>query len=190
MEEPKNKPILIGIAFLLPLVFVAIAFFSSYIPSISLSTDFNFVYATCSERASPNYYNCNNFLNARYNVENGIVQELPIPPEHDSDNDDIPDIDENYRIRLFVHDTELDESREVTLEEAQQLNIRDLITSPDNVALEWEYSRRNGLFFFRGSSDYGYYLTKGNARKRMNLINDGGRYYYRNDFEFLGWIVE
>ena len=129
MEEPQNKSILIGIAFLLPLMFIAVVFISSYVPSIRLSTDYNFVYATCSQGASPYYYNCSNYLHARYGVENGIIQELPIPPELDSDNDDIPDIDENYRTRLFIHDTDLDESREITLEEAQQLNLRDLITS-------------------------------------------------------------
>ena len=191
MEEPRNKPILIGVAFLLPLMFIVVVFLSSYVPSIRLSTDYNFVYATCSEGIRPYYYNCGNYLNARYGVENGTLQELPIPPELDSDNDDIPDINENYRTRLFIHDTELDESREITLDEVQQLNLRNLITSPDGVAVEWEASGRNGFFlFYSSSSNYGYYLTKGNAHKRLNLINDSERSYYRDDFEFLGWIVE
>ena len=191
MEEPRNKPILIGVAFLLPLMFIVIVFLSSYVPSIRLSTDYNFVYATCSEGIRPYYYNCSNYLNAKYAVENGTLQELPIPPELDSDNDDIPDINENYRTRLFIHNTELDESREITLDEARQLNLRDLITSPDGVAVEWESSRRNGFFlFYNGSSNNGYYLTKGNAHKRLSLINDSDRSYYRDDFEFIGWIIE
>lgn len=191
MEEQKNKPILVGVAFLLPLLFVAIVFFSAYIPSVTLSTDFNFVYATCNEGNNTYSYNCSNYLNNLYSVENGRLMELPVSAELDSDRDDIPDIDENYRTRLFIHDTELDESREVTLEEAQTLNLRDLITSPDGVAVEWEYSRGNGYFlFYSSSSNYGYYLTKGNARKQLNLISDADRYYYRDDFMFLGWVME
>ncbi|NKB32380.1 MAG: hypothetical protein GKR91_04710 [Pseudomonadales bacterium] len=190
-EEKAGKPILVGVAFLLPLLFVGVVFLSSYIPSARLSTDYDFLYSTCSEGTSPYYYNCGNYLNNLYEVQNQTLIELPISADLDSDGDDIADVDENYRTRLFFHDTETNTSREITLEEAQQYNLRELITSPDGVAVEWEYSRSRGYFiFYSTSSNAGYYLTKGDARKRLDLISDTERYYYRDDLHFLGWVIE
>ena len=189
-QAPGNKPILVGIAFLLPLLFVGVVFVTSYIPSATLSTDYDFIYATCSEGNTPYSYNCSNYLNNLYGVEDGTLVERPVSAVLDSDRDEIPDIDENYRTRLFYHDTELNQSREITLDEARAFRLRDLITSPDGVAVEWEYSRSRGYFIFYGSSSsYGYYLTRGNARKRLDLIHDGERYYYRDDFQFIGWVL-
>lgn len=190
-EEKTGKPILVGIAFLLPLLFVGVVFLSSYIPSARLSTDFDFVYATCNDGTTPYVYNCGNYLNNLYEVQNQTLMELPVSATLDSDRDDIPDIEENYRTRLFFHDNETNTSREITFEEAQQYELRDLITSPDGIAVEWEYSRGNGFFiFYSTSSSAGYYLTKGNARKRLDLISDNERYYYRDDFHFIGWVIE
>jgi hypothetical protein len=189
-EEKAAKPILIFVAFLLPLLFIGVVFISSYIPSARLSTDYNFVYTTCSDGTSPYGYNCGNYLNSLYEVQNQSLIELPISSSQDSDGDDVLDVDENYQTRLFIHDTDANTSREITFEEAQALSLRSLITSPDGVAVEWEFSRGNGFFiFYNTSSSSGYYLTKGNARKSLDLINDTERYYYRNDFRFLGWVV-
>lgn len=189
--EATGKPILIGIAFLLPLLFIGIVFLTSYIPSMRLSTEYDFVYATCSEGNNVYTHYCGNYLNSLYEIQGQTVAELAVPADLDSDGDDTPDIEENYRTRLFLHDTESNVSQEITFEEAQALQLRDLITSPDGVAVEWNNSRSRGFFIFYGSSSSGgYFLTKGNAQKRLELISDTGRYYYRNDFKFLGWVVE
>jgi len=63
-----------------------------------------------------------------------------VPPDLDSDRDTIPEVDKNYRTRLFFHDTGANESREIALEEAQNYGLSEFSTSPDNVAVEWEAS--------------------------------------------------
>ena len=34
-----------------------------------------------------------------------------------------------------------------------------------------------------------YYIVKGKGKDRLNLINDTDRYYYRNNFQFIGWVL-
>ena len=71
-----------------------------------------------------------------------------IDPTLDSDNDKIPDINENYTARIFLHDTEKNESKEITLEDAQKLTLNSLLTSPEGVTVSSNYSYRGGDFFF------------------------------------------
>ncbi len=190
MEEKQKRAILLAVAFLLPLLFIMTVFITSYVPSVSLSTNYNFVYATCSEGSSPYSYYCSNFLHNRYQVENGQIVEQEIPEDLDSDGDGVLDVNENYRTRLFLHDTELNESEEISLVEAQRLRLDERITSPDGVAVEWEFTSGGSFFpFVRYSSNYGYFLTRGSAKQPLNLINATERTYYRDDFLFLGWVV-
>lgn len=190
MEEKQKRAILLAVAFLLPLLFIMTVFITSYVPSVSLSTNYNFVYATCSEGSSPYSYYCSNFLHNRYQVENGQIVEQEIPEDLDSDGDGVLDVNENYRTRLFLHNTELNESEEINLVEAQRLRLDERITSPDGVAVEWEFTSGGSFFpFVRYSSNYGYFLTRGSAKQPLNLINTTERTYYRDDFLFLGWVV-
>ncbi len=190
MEEKQKRAILLGVAFLLPLIFILIVFVTTYIPASTLQTSFNFVYATCNQGSAPYTYYCSNHLNSRYEVKNGRVIELELPNDLDSDGDGVVDNDENYRTRLFLHDTSSNISEEISLIEAQRLTLDERITSPDGVAVEGEFSGGGNFFpFVRYSSRYGYYLTQGSARQALNLINADERNYYRDDFLFLGWVI-
>jgi hypothetical protein len=42
---------------------------------------------------------------------------------------------------------------------------------------------------FDGGSTQGHYLVKGNAKSKLNLINDEDRYYHPNNFQFIGWTL-
>lgn len=189
MAEVKKNYLLIVVAFLLPMIFLGVVLIVSVIPSATLSTDYDFLYATCSEGSGPYSYNCRPYLASRFGIDNGRLIERPVPADQDSDRDTIPDVEENYRARLFIHDTETNQSREISQQEAEGLQLLDLQTSPDGVAVEWDRSGGDDFFFIFGSrSSYGYYLTKGNARQKVELINDSDRYYYGYDLYFLGWI--
>jgi len=190
MDEQSGKPILVGIAFLLPLFFIAVVFFTTYLPSRNLSTDYDFVYATCNDANYAYGVACGNYLNSLYAVDNDQLTETAVPPGLDSDRDGIPDVDENYQTRLFFYDTDLDESREISFAEARELSLRDLISSPDGVTVEWRNPRSNGFFLFYDSrSSAGYYLTRGNTRRELNIIGRGDRRYYQDDFMFIGWVL-
>ena len=183
MKEFFKKHFVIVLAFVLPVALIIIVALSTYLPSLFLSTDYNFVYSSCTDRQ------CYNYLQKRYSVVNNKLVVNDIDPAQDSDNDGIPDINENYTARIFYHDTRKNESREITLEKAQILSLNGLLTSPDGVTISSGYDRGADFFFFYGGSSYGYYLTKGKSRSKLNLINRDSRYYYRDNFQFIGWVL-
>jgi len=187
----KNFAILL--AFILPILLIAIVTLSIYLPSLFLSTSYNFIYTSCVDGTNYYYsYNCDNYLQKRYSVVGNKLVANNVDPTLDSDNDKIPDINENYIARIFLHDTQKNVSREITFEEAQTLTLNNLLTSPDGVTVSSHYDRNGGDFIFifnSDSSSYGYYLTKGKGKDKLNLINNTSQYYYRNNFQFLGWVL-
>ncbi len=192
MKEFLKKNFAIVLAFVLPVALIAIVALSTYLPSLFFSTDYNFVYSSCTDGRNYYSYRCDNYLQKRYSVVNNKLVVNDIDSTQDSDNDGIPDINENYTARIFLHDTKKNESREITLEEAQTLSLSGLLTSPDRVTVSSYYDRSGGDFFFifsGGSSSCGYYLTKGKSRSKLNLINRDDRYYYRDSFQFIGWVL-
>ena len=186
MKEFIKKNFVILLAFTLPVAFIIIIVLSTYIPSLFLSTDYNFIYTSCTD----NSYRCDNYLQKRYSVVNNKLIINSIDPTQDSDNDGILDINENYTARIFLHNTEKNESREITSEEAQTLTLNSLLTSPDGITVSRNYDRGVGFFLiFDGGSSFGYYLTKGKSKDKLNLINRDDRYYYRDNFQFIGWVL-
>ena len=139
-------------------------------------------------------YYCNNYLQKRYSVADNKLVVNPVDLAQDSNKDGVPDYNKNYdyTARIFLHDTKKNESREITLAETQTLSLNSLLTSPDGVTVSSHYDRNGSDFFFifgGGSSSYGYYLTKGKSRSKINLINSTDQYYYRNNFQFVGWVL-
>lgn len=191
MKEFIKKNFAIILAFLLPIVLIAAVALSVYLPSLFISTDYNFVYALCGDNLGHYYYNCTNYLQQLYSVQEGKLVVNTIDPNLDANRNNVKDINENYTIRLFLHNTEKDESREIALEEAKTYTLSNLLTSPDGVTFSLGYDRGAEFFpFFDGGSSSGYYLTKGRNRSRLNLINVGGEYYYSGrNVRFLGWVL-
>lgn len=186
----KNFAILL--AFILPIVLIAVVALSTYLPSLFLSTDYNFVYTACTDGRDYYYYPCDNYLQKRYLVADNKLVVNPIDATQDSDKNGVLDVNEKYTDRIFLHDTKKNESREITLVEAQNLTLNSLLTSPDGVTVSSYYNRSGGDFFFifgGGHSSYGYYLTKGKSRSKINLINSTDQYYYQNNFQFVGWVL-
>lgn len=180
----KQNTILI-IAFALPLLLVLIVAASIYIPSLFLKTEHDFVYATCD--AGRYYYGCEGYLNKKYTITNGRLEKNAI--EESIDVSVIKDVPTENDIRFFMHDTEKNESTEVSFQEAQSYSFDSRVTSPDGVSFKDTYDRGVGVFpfFYDGSSRY-FALSKGNAEKKLNLIVDESS-YYRNQLKFIGWVI-
>jgi len=190
MRDFIKKNFAILLAFILPIALISIVALSTYFPSFFLSTDYNFVYSSCTDGRNYYSYRCDNYLQKRYSVVDNKLVVNEIDPAQDSDNDGILDINENYIARIFLHNTKNNESREITLEEAQTLMLNSLLTSPDGVTISSSYDRGVSFFiFFDGGSSYGYYITKGKSKSKLNLINSDDRYYYRDNFQFIGWVL-
>ena len=126
MTSFLKKNILLVIAFGLPVIFVGGIALTVYLPGVS--TAYDFVYASCGK----NYYYdeiCNNYLNHIYVVENGKLVSNPIvDPAQDINQNKIPDANE-FTARFFLHDTAKNESREITLCEAQVLKQIKVVAS-------------------------------------------------------------
>ena len=179
MGEFFKKNFVVLLAFLLPLVLIVVIALSVYLPSLKVSTDYDFVYVACFNGVGYYPHLCDkNYLKKRYAV---VADKLVVDSDSNEEGDD----------RLFRHDTEKNESREITLVEAQRMTFNNLLTSPDGVTISSGYNRRDGVFFpFDGGfSSYDYYLTKGKSRKKIKLIGDDDQYYYQNNFQFIGWVL-
>lgn len=189
MKQFLKQNFAILLAFILPLVLIAGVALSVYLPSVSLSTNYNFVYSSCFGGTDYYSYQCDRYLQGRYSVVNGKIVLNPLNPNQDSDKNGVLDINETYTARLFLHDTQKNESKEITLEEGQTLMLNGLLTSPDGVTVSSYYNNSGDFFIFGGgSSSYGYYLTKGKAKTKLELISND-RYYYQNNFRFIGWVL-
>ena len=178
-----NLGVVLAIA--LPLALILGIFLTTYIPSQLVTTEYNFVYATCDDNQYR--YQCDRYLQERYGIVGGTINQNEVDLEMFDDK--FPEENSSYTARLFVHDTVVNESREVTIEEAKSYSLNTLLTSPDGVAVE-NINERGGDFFliYDGGSSRGYYLTKGSGKKKLNLIGNDGRYYYGENFRFIGWI--
>jgi len=180
-----KKNITVLLAFLLPILLVLGLAISVFLPGLFLSTQYNFVYATCDiglgdYRYYPDYPpNCTAYLNSLYKVEKTklVIQA-------------IVSANGRYIPHLFIHDTTNNESREITFAEANDLRLSGLLTSPDGVSVDSGYDRGDRFFMFdMMSSNHDFYLTKGREHHRLNLINSNGRYDSYNNFKFIGWVV-
>lgn len=189
MKEFLKKNFAIILAFLLPFILIIAVAISTYFPSLFISTNYNFVYTACTDGRDYYPYNCDNYLQQRYSVKDNKITLNEVDLKQDINKDNVPDFSKSYTDRIFLHDTKKNESREITLKEAESLNLSDLLTSPDGVTVSSHYNRNGDFFPFGGSSSYGYYLTKGKSRSKINLINSDDQYYYQNNFEFLGWVI-
>jgi len=178
------------LAFLLPILLIIIVAISVYFPSSSIATKYNFLYTLCTDGIySYSYDNCHGYLQKRYTVLNNALSVNVIDVNQDLNKDGVPDFKEKYSDRIFLYDTEKKESKEISLEDAKKLKLNDLLTSPDGISISGGYDRSGGDFFIfdGGRSVYGYYLTKGKSRIKINLIHD--QYYYQNNFQFIGWVL-
>lgn len=186
----KNHGVII-LAFALPVTLIIVVALIAYLPSFFISTKYNFVYVSCVDGTNYDPYLCTQTIRNSYTVVDGKITLTPIDPNTDKDKDGILDSNEKHTAHIFLHDTQKNESREISLEEAKTFELNSLLTSPDGVTISSNYDRGAEFFLlFNGGSHYGTYLTKGNAKKELNLINKNERrYYYQDGFQFIGWVL-
>jgi hypothetical protein len=187
MKEFLKNNFVVLLAFILPILLIIVVALSAYLPSLFLSTKYNFVYTSCFDGKNYYSYDCNSYLKNLYSVVDDKLVINSSNPIQKLNEEVIP----TYTDRIFLHDTEKNESREITLNEAKTLTLNNLLTSPDGVTVSGYYSRSGGEFFLfdGGHSSYGYYLMKGRSKTKLNLINSTDQYYYQNNFQFVGWVL-
>lgn len=190
MKEFIKKNYAVILAFVLPVLLIVVVAAVTYVPSLFLSTQYNFIYATC-DIGTDYYYDsrCSEYLQHRYAIDGDKLVVNDGDFIVDSNHDGKPDTDKKYSSRIFLHDTARNESREISQQEAQSLSFNGLLTSPDGVTVSNQYDNGAEFLFFDSGSSYNYYLVKGKSKRKIDLINDDNRYYYRDNIRFLGWAV-
>lgn len=194
MKTFLKKNLTIVLAFGLPVVFIATVALSAYLPSLFLKTDYDYIYATCSGEPFYSPDECQAYLEQRYSVVDGklTIHEVPDQRPLDEYSRTYPDSATYLRqrqSRLLLHDTQTNVSREISLEEAQQLTLNELLTSPDGVTFSAKYQEGTGSIFFYMSSSYNHYLTQGMSKQKQNLIEADTRSAYYNNYRFIGWVI-
>ncbi len=148
---------------------------SIYLPGLFIQPHFNFLY----ESGDTYYYN----NGMRYAVQNGQLVEntirTPEPP-----NNNLPPAE----TKLFIYDVIKNENKQISFEEARNLNLDSNNISPDG--FEVVYGSRGDdffPFFWGGGTDYDTRFLKGhNVSKKLNLQSTGSYY----NFHFLGWVKQ
>lgn len=167
----KNITLVVGIS--IPILMILFVATSIYLPGFFVQPKYNFLYVS-----SDDYYYYNQY---QYSVQNGKLLRNEIKqPEN-----------RTYRwmrdVKLYVCDVVKNESREISFEEAQNLNLDSNNVSPDGFEVTYG-NRSEGFlpFFFFLERDYNTLYLKGhNLSKKLNLKLSGS--YYHN-FRFIGWI--
>lgn len=176
----------------LPFALIMGVYLMSVWQSASLDTDYDFVYAVCdSGSVSYGYRYCDTYLNELIQIdENGQYSRGTINPDRDSNNDGVKDVDEAFKVRFFFHDTTENRSTEISEADLSRYTFSDFLISPDGATVERGYQRSpDFLLFDIGSNGYEYELVRDGRGRVLNLVGDHDRWYYQEQFEFVGWVI-
>jgi hypothetical protein len=167
----KNPALAVGIA--LPLVFIAAISIVVFTPSLSIKPVYNFIYTTDDSPYGQGYQNT-------YTINDGHIAVTPVPVEKgQTPKADMP--------QLYLYDVQSDTAHQISFDQAAALDVDPGPSSPDGYTVQYE-SSNDGIFQLFGSDDssQGYFISKGNGRKKLNGLAGNG--YYQQDFNLIGWV--
>lgn len=170
----KNITLILGMS--IPALMILIVAGSVYLPSFFVKAPaVNFLYSVGDD----NYY-CDG-------VQQYIVQNSQLVKNIVKQSDTGNVVPVCTEPKIFIQDVVKNESKQISFEEAQKLNLDSNNISPDGFEVVYG-SRGDGYFpfFFYSNPDYSTRYLKGhNISKKLNIqLNES--YYY--GFHFLGWI--
>jgi hypothetical protein len=174
--KKQHLPLIVGIA--LPIVFIIIMALVIYLPNISITPAYNFIY---SDESGYDYgYSQYQWS---YSVQNKkiVVSENIIKNSNIAYKADYP--------KLYLYDVHNNTSHEISIDEASKYAVDPGPSSPDGYTIKYEYSN-NGIFDLFGSSygDSGYYIEHENGKKRLAGVQSTDRYSSPYYFKLIGWV--
>jgi hypothetical protein len=184
--KTNNLPIFVGIA--LPLVFIVIISVVVFLPSFFVKPQHDFVYTTSDQ--SYGYYDYDQGYKNTYRVENGKIVLEPVQVRIDPSLKKDSIVYKGDMPPLYRYEVKTNTSREISFKDAENLSLDLGPSSPDGYSVGYEYGN-DGIFeiFGSNSNSDGLFISKGNAKKRLNgLVNNDGYYWYRGNFKLIGWI--
>lgn len=186
--KTNNLPLIVGIS--LPLVFIVIISIVVFLPSFFVKPQHDFIYTDSDPYQNYGYYGYDQGYKNTYGVENGKIILEPVPVKID------PSLKKEFIVykgempTLYRYDVKTNTSHEISLKEAQSLSLDPGPSSPDGYTVSFE-NRNDGIFEIFGSnnSTSGLFISKGNAKKRLDgLVYNNQYYWYQGNFKLIGWI--
>lgn len=184
----NNLPMLVGIG--LPVAFVVALFAFVALPGMfGAKPGVDFVFSIKDQ----GYYQ--GFVSCEYSVRDGKVTVAPVRQDYADLAEKIPanvevKCDENNSPELYQYSVASKSLREISLEEAQELNLDKGPTSSDGFLVRLRREHYD-IFDVVGSSENRPKLEivkDGRARETVELpVKDF--YYYEDRVDFVGWIV-
>lgn len=169
----KNITLVLGIS--IPILMIVAIAVSIYLPSFFVKAHYNFLYI-----AGTDYYSASQYP---YSVENGRLVKNEIREGQDSYN-----YQNGAKPKLYVYDVNTNKSKEISVEEAQNLSLDSNTKSEDGFEVVYG-SSESGIapLFFGSERDYNSRYLKGHGvTKKLDLQSNSGTNFY--NFIFLGWI--
>ncbi len=173
--KTKNLPLIIGIA--LPILFIIVISVVIFVPSLYVKPAHDFIYTTTDR------YVYNQLPTYAYAVQSGKIaldpiQRSPSTNQNITYTTDMP--------TLYRYDTKNNTIHTITFEEAKAFMLDAGPSSPDGYIVGYEYNH-DGIFelFGSGNDNRGYYISKGNAKKKLPGITSD---IYSNNLKLIGWI--
>ena len=163
----KHFPLIIGLT--IPVAMVLLVAASIVVPGLFVKPQYDFLYFTSADYS----------MNWDFGVMEGKLENVKQKKGLPTDGNPVP--------VFYVHDTQTNASRIVTMEEAKELTLDPSQISPDGFELV-QGGSRGGFLFYSGNADYNaQYLRGHGVSKRMNVKTEGQRSY--GSIRFIGWII-
>jgi hypothetical protein len=184
MDTQNKWPLYIAIG--LPVLFIAGLIGAVYIPQLfAKPAQYDFLYAV---------RNSNEYYGQTYVVEKGKIVKRYLPPPVELKPTDVKNYQAVVIDSIYLYEVASDKSRELTLEEAQALNLDQNPKAPDGYMLTGGQTD-GGLItgLFGGNRDYNArYLKNGFYSKQIYLTQADSRSYYYGPggINFLGWVIK
>ncbi|MEX2054791.1 MAG: hypothetical protein WD972_01290 [Candidatus Andersenbacteria bacterium] len=178
MNLKKNIPLIVGLA--IPVIMVIVVAATIYLPRLANKPQTDFLYQTGGD-----YY-----TQRQYVVENGKLIKLDIP---DEDLEKIPPYERarTKNVTLYRYDAQTNTNQELSLAEAQELNLDPNNESPDGFTISrGSYGGDIFSMFGGGTSQRKWYLKSDRTSFEIDLKNTSDEYWYDNGSNFVGWIID
>jgi hypothetical protein len=175
----KNPALIVGIA--LPIVFILVLVAVILIPSLSIKPKYDFLYSLS------NYNSYNELYKNNYQVDGGKLSLQPVTVESNPG----PGTVIQDAPQIFMYDVKTNTTHQVTFADAQKLTLDPGPASSDGYTVNYQYGNGGVLDLFGGDDNtYGYYVSKGNAAKRLTGLPSNSYGYNNGGFVFIGWIEQ
>lgn len=172
MKLKENISLIIGLS--IPVLMTLFVAGSIYLPRFfAEGPKYDFVYSTGGD-----YYK-----GVMIEGERIVEKEIPRPEEFIKDQN-VKDL------RLFIYDLKKGESKEITIEESEKLNLDFNTESPDGFEVVCGTEIRGFFIFFfdTGRNCDERQLIGKNVSKELNIrLSDD---YYYDNFDFIGWVIK